>query len=160
VNSTEDDTENGRKTVQEQRMKRMKRNIYTPNYEVFWKEYPKKSSSKKAAFDQWNKLNGNRPTIETIIEAIKNKSSGEETHRPGNFARNGKTRSDGLKTECGKPNYQRSKPTRNQILIVPARDVVPRYRNRTKRRMGGESLRPFPGPPCLTTIPQKKAISK
>ena len=85
VNSTEDDTENGRKTVQEQRMKRMKRNIYTPNYEVFWKEYPKKSSSKKAAFDQWNKLNGNRPTIETIIEAIKKQIEWRRNAPPGEF---------------------------------------------------------------------------
>lgn len=70
MNSTEDDTENGRKTIQEQRIKRMKKNIYTPDFEIFWKEYPKKSGSKKAAFDNWQKLNGSRPTIKVLLDSI------------------------------------------------------------------------------------------
>lgn len=66
--NTEDDTENNTRTI----IKRMKRSIYTPDFEIFWKEYPKKSGSKKAAFDNWNKLNGTRPSIEFLLEAIRN----------------------------------------------------------------------------------------
>jgi len=40
-------------------------------FEIFWKAYPKKTGSKKAAFDNWKKLNGDKPNIETILTAIK-----------------------------------------------------------------------------------------
>jgi hypothetical protein len=40
-------------------------------FEVFWRAYPKKSGSKKAAFDNWKKLNGDKPNIDTILTAIK-----------------------------------------------------------------------------------------
>jgi len=57
---------------------------YSIDFETFWKSYPKKAGSKKEAFNQWNKLNGTRPHIETIIVAIqkqmewrKNASAGE-----------------------------------------------------------------------------------
>jgi len=42
---------------------------YTTDFLAFWDVYPK-SGSKKAAFKEWNKLNGKRPPIEEIIEAI------------------------------------------------------------------------------------------
>jgi hypothetical protein len=43
---------------------------YSQDFETFWKAYPKKSGSKKAAFENWKKLNGNKPDIETILSAI------------------------------------------------------------------------------------------
>lgn len=43
---------------------------YSQDFLSFWSSYPKKSGSKKAAFVEWNKMNGTRPSIETIIEAI------------------------------------------------------------------------------------------
>jgi len=47
---------------------------YSPDFETFWKAYPKKSGSKKAAFDNWKKLNGQKPPIETILNAIEAQS--------------------------------------------------------------------------------------
>lgn len=46
-------------------------NPYSPEFLSFWIAYPKKSGSKKAAFDNWQKLSGGRPTIEIILEAIR-----------------------------------------------------------------------------------------
>ncbi|MDD5006422.1 MAG: DUF4373 domain-containing protein [Candidatus Omnitrophica bacterium] len=48
-----------------------KKNIYTPEFLSFWSTYPKKSGSKKDAFNNWQKLNGERPAIEIILEAIR-----------------------------------------------------------------------------------------
>jgi len=47
-----------------------KKNKYSDDFLSFWKLYPNKSGSKKTAFDNWNKLNGTRPPIETILDAI------------------------------------------------------------------------------------------
>lgn len=47
---------------------------YTEDFEAFWKAYPKRSGSKKAAFDQWKKLNGGRPPIETILKSIQDQA--------------------------------------------------------------------------------------
>jgi hypothetical protein len=45
-------------------------NIYSMDFLSFWKAYPKKTGSKKAAFDNWKKLNGSMPDIEVILSAI------------------------------------------------------------------------------------------
>jgi len=58
---------------------------YTQEFETFWKAYPKKSGSKKAASDSWKKLNGNKPPIETILTAIKNQKIWRETAKTGDF---------------------------------------------------------------------------
>jgi hypothetical protein len=46
------------------------KSFYSQEFETFWKAYPKKSGSKKAAFDNWKKLNGTLPDIEVILSAI------------------------------------------------------------------------------------------
>jgi len=56
---------------------------YSKDFLLFWQNYPKKSGSKKAAFDQWKKLNGVKPPVETILEAIRKqiewrKNAGDE----------------------------------------------------------------------------------
>jgi len=40
-------------------------------FEQFWKAYPKRSGSKKAALDNWKKLNGQKPELAVILTAIK-----------------------------------------------------------------------------------------
>ena len=45
--------------------------VYSNDFLSFWEKYPKKSGSKKTAFDNWQKLSGGRPTIEIILEAIR-----------------------------------------------------------------------------------------
>jgi hypothetical protein len=51
------------------------KNDYSEEFNKFWTAYPKKSGSKKSAFDNWNKLNGHRPEITIILSAIKSQLS-------------------------------------------------------------------------------------
>jgi hypothetical protein len=44
---------------------------YSKEFLFFWKAYPKKSGSKKAAYENWKKLNGDKPAIDVILSAIK-----------------------------------------------------------------------------------------
>jgi hypothetical protein len=53
---------------QEVKNKRIKE--YSEDFLSFWSAYPKKTGSKKAAFDNWKKLNGSMPEIEVILSAI------------------------------------------------------------------------------------------
>jgi hypothetical protein len=53
-----------------QECKELKNNKYSLDFLSFWKAYPKKSGSKKIAFDNWNKLNGEKPEIEIVLKAI------------------------------------------------------------------------------------------
>jgi phage replication O-like protein O len=59
--------------------------IYTHEFLSFWELYPKKSGSKKAAFDNWKKLNGQLPPIEKILEAIRKQIDWRENARDGDF---------------------------------------------------------------------------
>lgn len=43
---------------------------YSDEFETFWKAYPKRSGSKKAAFNEWRKLNSQRPDLKIILDAI------------------------------------------------------------------------------------------
>lgn len=43
---------------------------YSKEFETFWKAYPKRSGSKKAAFNEWRKLNSQRPDLKIILDAI------------------------------------------------------------------------------------------
>jgi phage replication O-like protein O len=45
-------------------------NPYSPEFLSFWIAYPKKSGSKKAAFDNWQKLKESMPPVGTVLEAI------------------------------------------------------------------------------------------
>lgn len=58
---------------------------YSPDFLKFWEAYPKKSGSKKAAFDNWKKLNGDKPGIETILTAIKKQIEWRQNTRDGDF---------------------------------------------------------------------------
>jgi len=66
-------------------VKNDKNKEYSPDFLSFWNAYPKKSGSKKAAFDNWNKLNGDKPKIETILAAIKDQIEWRENARDGDF---------------------------------------------------------------------------
>lgn len=43
---------------------------YSDDFEIFWKSYPKRSGSKKAAYENWRKLNGDKPALDLILSAI------------------------------------------------------------------------------------------
>lgn len=43
---------------------------YTAEFLKFWEAYPKKSGSKKSAFDNWKKLNGEKPELDVVMSAI------------------------------------------------------------------------------------------
>ena len=86
-------TENGNsslpKTVPTKEKKNLKekKEIYTADFLTFWEAYPKKSGSKKAAWDNWAKQNGDRPDIGIILSAISvqiqwRKNAREEEFRP------------------------------------------------------------------------------
>lgn len=59
--------------------------IYTPDFLEFWKAYPKKSGSKKVAFDYWKKLNGDKPPMEIILSAIEKQKAWRQNARDGDF---------------------------------------------------------------------------
>lgn len=65
--------------------KKKKKEHYAFEFEKFWQAYPKKSGSKKAAFDIWRKLNGERPDIETILHAITIQTEWRARASPGEF---------------------------------------------------------------------------
>jgi hypothetical protein len=44
--------------------------IYTEDFLSFWKAYPNKSGSKKAAFDAWKKLGKSLPGMEEILSSV------------------------------------------------------------------------------------------
>lgn len=58
---------------------------YSEEFLTFWDAYPKRSGSKKAAFDIWRKLNGERPDIETILHAITIQTEWRARASPGEF---------------------------------------------------------------------------
>jgi hypothetical protein len=43
--------------------------VFSPDFELFWKTYPKRTGKTKA-LEAWNKYNGSRPPIEIIIHKI------------------------------------------------------------------------------------------
>ena len=53
-----------------EREKERERDVYSGEFLSFWSYYPKKSGSKKAAFNEWKKLNGQRPDLDSITTAI------------------------------------------------------------------------------------------
>ena len=71
--SERDEPESQEKEREREREKEKEKENKTAlsEFEIFWKAYPKKTGSKKAAFDNWKKLNGDKPNIETILTAIK-----------------------------------------------------------------------------------------
>jgi len=46
-----------------------KKNIYTPNFSIFWKEYPKKEG-KGAAFKSYNNILEPKPTLKQILDSV------------------------------------------------------------------------------------------
>lgn len=59
-------------------------NIYNPEFEIFYKAYPNKKE-KPEAFRRWKKLNGQRPTIEIILEAIRKQIEWRKNAKEGQF---------------------------------------------------------------------------
>ena len=57
----------------------------TDDFDSFWTAYPKKSGSKKSARENWRKLNGERPPLETILEAIQKQLAWRQRAGPGEF---------------------------------------------------------------------------
>jgi biotin operon repressor len=57
------------KTRSKEVKKKEKETTYSADFETFWHEYPKKTG-KDAAFSAWEKRNGSRPPIESIVSKI------------------------------------------------------------------------------------------
>lgn len=55
------------------------------DFMLFWNAYPKRSGSKKAAFENWQRLNGNRPDIDTILQAITKQTEWRNKAGPDEF---------------------------------------------------------------------------
>jgi hypothetical protein len=51
---------------------------YSVDFLSFWSAYPKKTGSKKTAFENWKKLNGDKPEIGIILAAIKSQTEWRE----------------------------------------------------------------------------------
>lgn len=47
-----------------------RKNIYTPFFEDFWKNYPNHNSGKQAAFKSWKKIKPNSELVATIMKSI------------------------------------------------------------------------------------------
>lgn len=52
------------------------------DFDAFWKAYPKKKA-KGAALSAWNKLNGSRPPLETLLSAIAAQRAGHDWQKDG-----------------------------------------------------------------------------
>lgn len=57
----------GERPVSQEKEREKERNTYDDDFLEFWAAYPKKSGSKKAAFANWKKLNGDKPPMKTIL---------------------------------------------------------------------------------------------
>lgn len=62
-----------------------KKEIYAADFLTFWESYPKKTGSKKAAWDNWAKQNGDRPDIGIILSAISAQIQWRKNAREGEF---------------------------------------------------------------------------
>lgn len=58
---------------------------YSDEFLTFWNAYPKRSGSKKAAFENWKRLNGNRPDIDIILQAITKQTEWRNKAGPDEF---------------------------------------------------------------------------
>jgi phage replication O-like protein O len=110
-----------------------KENIYSMDFLEFWKAYPKKSGSKKIAFDNWNKLNGQRPEIGIILEAISNQTEWRKNAN-GEFRPEWKDPERWLKgrmweAETGKPVANSTEKPKKYTVIDP-KDIMDRQRRR------------------------------
>jgi len=75
LRGTEDGTENGRKTVQEQVIKEKK--SYTSSFLTFWNAYPRKVG-KDSAWKAWQKRNGDMPDIDALLSALEKQKKSEQ----------------------------------------------------------------------------------
>jgi hypothetical protein len=64
--------------------KNIKNNIYTPDFEIFYKAYPNRKD-KSDAWKAWSKRNGSLPPLQTILEAIENQIAWRANAKPGEF---------------------------------------------------------------------------
>ncbi len=84
ANGTEDGTEESRKMVPEQGMKRIKE--YTPAFLEFYEAYPKKAG-RDEAWKAWQKRARDKelPPLETILKAIEDQKAWRANAAPGDF---------------------------------------------------------------------------
>lgn len=59
--------------------------IYSSDFLLIAESYPKKSGSKKAAFNEWKRLNGTKPPVETVLQAIKKQTEWRNKAGPNDF---------------------------------------------------------------------------
>ncbi len=53
------------------------KNIYTPDFETFWKAYPR-GDNKKGAYIRWKQIEKTRPPLTIILQAIRIQSQGRQ----------------------------------------------------------------------------------
>ena len=58
---------------------------YSEDFLTFWKMYPKRSGSKKAAWENWRKIGSERPDISLILGAIEKQIEWRDAAGPSDF---------------------------------------------------------------------------
>jgi phage replication O-like protein O len=111
----------------------IQKTIYSEAFLKFWAAYPKKTGSKKAAFDNWNKLNGQRPEIGIILNAISNQTEWRKNAN-GEFRPEWKDPERWLKgrmweAETGKQVEAPTEQPKKYTVIDP-KDIMERQRRR------------------------------
>lgn len=78
---------------------------YPDDFLCFWEAYPKKSGSKKAAFENWKKLNGNKPAIDVVLIAIEQQKEWRRNARDGDFRPEWKDPERWIKNRMWEPEF-------------------------------------------------------
>lgn len=95
-------------SVQTKTKTKTERKEYTADFLSFWDAYPK-GGNKTSAFREWNKLNGQRPPIEEIIQAIKNQIEWRKNAN-GEFRPEWKDPERWIKKQCWADEIKESTP--------------------------------------------------
>ena len=62
--------------------KNEKKETYTAEFEQFWGAYPRKANKKKA-FEAWQKLNGNSPSVEELLKILEGQKKNKDWLKDG-----------------------------------------------------------------------------
>lgn len=83
---------------------------YSDDFLSFWSSYPKKSGSKKAAYSEWKKLNGDKPPLNTVLAAIKKQIEWRSRAGPNEFRPEWKDPERWIKNRMWEAEIEQPKP--------------------------------------------------
>jgi len=75
-NGHQTDTKRYTNKNEENDKKGKNKETYTSDFETFWKAYPEKKG-KKPSWEKWQKINNSRPSLEILLNAIKNQKQSD-----------------------------------------------------------------------------------